>query len=280
VKKLNKISLIIISILLGMNAVANTKYSSYSKLTKAIIQKDTKEAKKLINSGANLMRYENEDSIKKIVTPNVKTQYIGGMEEKVFPLIILAAVSGQDAIIAQMYKKNKKSIFLKDKYDNDALMWASREGQLSTVKLLLKYGFDPLYKSPLSKTTAFHLSIDKNKIDVIELFVEKLIKENRTEKLSQLIWFLSRKDENGLIKRLLEYGIKDSYKAIRPRTSLMKAADAGNIDNFKLLVKYGSNPYESNIATSRINYDPLTYAIKSNSSRVLRYLLKNFDYEL
>lgn len=252
----------------------------YSDLTQSIINKETTKALYSINNGADIKKYENEESIKKIVTPKVQTQYIGKIEERAFPIVILAAASGEVEVIKAIKQKDIKALFLKDKDENDALMWASRQGNISTVKLLLEYGFDPLYKSKLSNTTAFDLALNKNKMKIVKLFVKKLIEEKRTEKLSELIWFLSGQNSNDLIKELLEYGIKDRYKAISPRISLMKVARSGDIDMFKLLVKYGSDPYESNIQGKRKNYDALSYAILSSDNKMTKYLLKNYIYDL
>jgi ankyrin repeat protein len=258
----------------------NNKYKkSISDLGWAIIEKDTNKAIELINTGANLRVYENEESIKKIVTPNLKTTYIRRMDTEVYPLAILAASAGQDEVIKAMIDKDKEAIFLKDSYENDALMWASREGHVSTVKLLLEYGFDPLYVSPLSKLSAYELSMRKDKDKVLELFIAHLLKQNRIEKFEETIWRLAGNDELGIVKKLLELGVKDKYKGIAPRTSLIRAIEWGNLDNFKLLVKYGSDPYESNIGSRRYGYDPLTVAV-NGSDESTRYLLENYDYDL
>ena len=245
----------------------------------AIINKDTKQAIELINNGADLRAYENENSIRKIVTPSVQITYVGGMDTEVYPLVVLAATAGQDEILKAIMTKDKEAVFLKDKDENDALMWASREGYVSTVKLLLDYGFDPLYVSPLSKLSAYELSMRKDKDKVLELFITHLLTQNRTEKFEETIWMLAGDDELGIVKKLLELGVKDRYKGVAPRTSLMKAIEWGNLDNFKLLVKYGSDPYESNIGSRRYGYDPLTVAVNC-SDKSTKYLLKNYDYDL
>lgn len=252
---------------------------SISELGWAIIEKDVQKAIELINNGVDLRLYENEDSIKKIVTPTVRVTYVGEIDTEVYPLVILAATAGQDEIIKAIMAKDKEAVFLKDSYENDALMWASREGHVSTVKLLLDYGFDPLYVSPLSKQSAYELSMRKDKDKVLELFITHLLKQNRTAKFEETIWRLAGDDELGIVKKLLELGVKDNYKGIAPRTSLMKAMEWGNIDNFKLLVKYGSDPYESNIGNRRYGYDPLTVAV-NRSDKDTKYLLENYSYDL
>lgn len=62
---------------------------------------------------------------------------------------------------------------------------AAREGHLSTVKLLLSYGFDLLYKA--SDTTAFELSIQKGKYEKVDNphNLEKW-KESKKQKMSYL----------------------------------------------------------------------------------------------
>ena len=270
----------LLALFLLQTAVAETTSEDVtSALGWAIIKKDTTTAIKLIEEGADLHLYENENSIRKIVTPTVKITYVGGMENKAYPPVILAAVSGQDEIIKAIRVKDKEAIYLKDMDGNDALMWASREGHVSTVKLLLEYGFDPLYVSPLSKLSAYELSMRKDKDKVLELFITHLLKQNRTEKFEETIWRLAGDDELGIVKKLLELGVKDNYKGIAPRTSLMKAIEWGNLDNFKLLVKYGSDPYESNIRSTRHGYDPLTVAV-NRSNKDTKYLLENYDYDL
>lgn len=280
---LNCIFKLILLIILSSSAIyANSDKNdndNISELGRAIINKDIKKAVKLIADGADLRVYENEDSIKKIVNPNLHTTYIGGMDAKVFPLVILAATAGEDEIIKAIMAKDKEAVFLKDIYENDALMWASREGHVSTVKLLLDYGLDPLYVSPLSKLSAYDLSMRKDKDKVLELFITHLLKQNRTEKFEETIWMLAGDDELGIVKKLLELGVKDRYKGVAPRTSLMKAIARGNLDNFKLLVKYGSDPYESNIERVKYGYDPLTLAV-NHSDEDTKYLLENYNYDL
>lgn len=250
-----------------------------SPLGLAIINKDTPRAIKLIKEGADLRAYENEDSIKKIVTPTVKTTYVGGMESRAYPPVVLAAVSGANEIVKAIRAKDKEAVYLKDMDGNDALMWASRQGHVSTVKLLLEYGFDPLYVSALSQLSAYELSLRKDKGKVLELFITHLLKQKRTEKFEETIWMLAGDDKLGIVKKLLELGVKDRYKGVAPRTSLMRAIEWGDMDNFKLLVKYGSDPYESNTGSVRHGYDPLTVAVK-NSDKNTQYLLENYDYNL
>ena len=276
---MKKMKNIILLILISLNIYASDNFNKITPLGLAIINKDISKAKKIIKDGADLRVYENVDSIKKIVTPNVHITYIGGMDTKVFPIVILAATAGQDEIIKSIMAKDKEAIFLKDRSNNDALMWASREGHISTVKLLLEYGFDPLYVSSISKQSAYSLSMRKGKDKVLELFISHLIKQNRTEKFEETIWNLAGKDDLGIVKKLLELGIKDNYKGIAPRTSLMRAIEWNNLDNFKLLVKYGSDPYESNIGSRRYGYDPLTVAVTSSDIST-KYLLENYNYNL
>lgn len=275
-KKVTKIFLLTLFLL--QSAFAETTSEDVtSDLGWAIIKKDTPKAIKLIKDGADLLFYENENSIKKIVTPSVTTTYIGGMESNAYPPIILAAVSGQDEIIKAIIAKDKEAIYLKDMDGNDALMWASREGHLSTVKLLLEYGFDPLYVA--GEFSAYELALNKGKHKIVELYIDKLIAENRTDIFPYTIWRLARGDGN-LIEKLLKLGVKDSYKGVAPKTSLMKAAEVGNLETMKLLIKYGSDPYEANERSTRYGYDPLTAAVNSGQEDVVRYLLENYDYDL
>ena len=285
-------SVIYLSVLcIFINLYANTataenkKFSNYaqtvpklSPLAKAIIRHDESQALNLIQNDADLRAYQSEDSIRKIVTPNVKTTYVGGINQQAFPLIILAAASGQDAIIKAIKDQDEDAVYLKDFHGNDALMWAAREGHVATVTLLLSYGFDPLYLSGKSKTSAYNLSLEKDKYQVLDAIILHLIQKKQTEQLAEAIWFLSGSDQTELLRKYLQLGTKDTYKAIKPRTSLMRAADWGKLENFKLLVKYGSDPYESNIGQYDYNYDPLTYAI--NNGELLTYLLENYDYNL
>ena len=250
-----------------------------SPLGLAIINKDTKLAKELISNGADLIVLENEHSIRKIVTPSVRVTYVGGMDTQVYPLVILAATNGMDEVIKLMKSKDEKSVYLKDRDGNDALMWASRQGHLSTVKLLLKYGFNPLYKAPTHKDTAYELALMKDKYKIVSLFLEVLYKQKNIKELEYTIWRLARHDTD-IIEKLLKLGVKDNYKGIAPRTSLMKAAEVGKLETMKLLLKYGSDPYESNQGSVRYGYDPMTSAINSGRDDVVRFLFQNYDYDL
>lgn len=249
-----------------------------STLARMIINGETSLALNFIKNGSDLRAYQNVDSIKRIVVPNVKTTYVGGINLKAFPLIILAAASGQDEIIKAIKEKDNDAVYLKDFQGNDALMWASREGHVSTVKLLLSYGFDPLFKSEKSQPSAYDLALNKDKFQVLDVIIAHLIQKKQTKRLSEAIWFLSSSDETTLLEKYLKLGIKDSYKGYAPRTSLMIAAEWGKLENFKLLVQYGSDPYESNIGDVEYNYDPLTCAIGNEEFVV--YLLENYDYNL
>ncbi|WP_419770261.1 MAG: ankyrin repeat domain-containing protein [Candidatus Marinarcus sp.] len=252
--------------------------SSYEELVDAIINKQSDKALALINTGIDLKQLANEESIKRIVTPNVHTTYVGGMEQEVFPLVILAATAGMNKVIKAIKSKDEAAIYVKDSYGNDALMWASRQGNLETVKLLLTYGFNPLYQPKGSKHSAYELAIQKAKYDVLNLYVDELLKSNETEQLSYTIWALAR-HKSSIIEKLLQHGIKDSYKGYAPRTSLIKAAEVGDIKTFELLVQYGSDPYEGNIGTVRDGYNPLIAALHY-SSKMARYLLNNYNYDL
>jgi len=251
-------------------------YKNSHKLTQAIIDNDTTLALQLIKNGANLYQYGNAESIKKIVTPHLKTTYVGGMDYDVYPLVVLAAASGNVKVIKAMHNEFEFSIYLKDKYKNDALMWAARQGKSKVVKLLLDYGFDPLYEA--SNTTAYDLSIRFDKTKVLKIFIKKLLKEKKYKKLSYTIWAMARR-ESDVVELLINAGVKDDFKGINPRTSLIKVAEMGNIERFKLLVWHGSDPYESNIGKIHYGYNPLIAAI-NNSQKMAIYLLKNYNYDL
>lgn len=249
-----------------------------SSLGMAIIMYEKSRAISIIENGADLKEYQSEVSIRKIITPNDKIIHDGNLNSHAYPVVILAAASGQDEIIKAIYKQDKDAIHLRDFQNNDALMWASREGYASTVTLLLSYGFDPLYRSKQSKTSAYDLALEKHKYQVLDVIISNLVQNNQSKQLSKSIWYLSSSERLDLLERYLKLGIKDGYKGIAPRTSLMKAADWGRIDNFKLLAQYGANPYESNIGQVEYNYDPLTYAI--DRGEILTYLLENYNYDL
>lgn len=250
-----------------------------SKIGYAIINNDETLALSLLKKGANPSQYTSMEAITKVVTPNVTTTYIGGIDTDAYPLVILASVAGKHEFIRQMREKDKQSVYLKDVDGNDALMWASREGHLKTVKLLLSYGLDPLYSTPKYSESAYELALNKHKYKILHLFIDKLIKEDKTDIFPYTIWRLARGDSD-IIERLLKLGVKDSYKGIAPRTSLMKAMEVGMIENFKLLLKYGSDPYESNQGSTRYGYDPFTAAVTSGNDEMVKYLLNNFDYDL
>lgn len=269
----NKLLRYLILILLSIKIVfAN----DVSPLAQAIIENDTKKAIQLIKSGEDLLGFENEHTIRQIVTPNVKVTYVGGIDKKVYPLVILASANGNDEIIKAIKKKKNEAIYLKDKYKTDALMWASRQGHLSTVKLLLSYGFNPLYEA--SNTNAFELSIQKEKYKILKLFIKHLVKNKNTKLLSYTMWRMARHDAD-IVEQLVKMGIKDTYKAVSPRTTLIKVAEIGNIERFNLLVNNGSNPYESNRDSVNYGYNPLIAAI-NNSSKLTKHLLENFNYDL
>jgi ankyrin repeat protein len=250
-----------------------------SKIGYAIIKNDETLALSLLKKGANPSQYTSEEAIRKVVTPNVTTAYIGGIDTDAYPLVILASIAGKTKLIRQMRAKDKQSVYLKDVDGNDALMWASREGHLKTVKLLLSYGLNPLYTTSKYSESAYELALNKHKYKILHLFIDKLIKEDKTDIFPYTIWRLARGDSD-IIERLLKLGVKDSYKGIAPRTSLMKAIQVGMLENFKLLLKYGSDPYESNQGSTRYGYDPLTVAVTSGNDKMVKYLLNNFNYDL
>lgn len=245
----------------------------YSPLVQAIIDKDTKKAIKLIDNGADLSEYADEESIKKIITPRVKTIYIGGdKDKKVYPIVVLVASIGDVELLEKIKEKDKDALYLKDKYGNDALMWASREGYVDVVKFFLENGFDPLYKA--SNTTAFELSMQKQKYEVVNEIIKYLVDKKQTDILSYTMWRMARYDTD-IVERLVKLGVKDTYKG-SPNT-LTKVVEIGNIKRFELLVKNGSNPYEKN--KYKKNYTPLVAAINSRKFDMAKHLLENYHFD-
>lgn len=134
-----------------------------------------------------------------------------------------------------------------DKYGYTPLMNASREGEIESVKLLLKANADINFKGRTNGTA--------------------------------LIYACHNQVSNILIKLLLDNGANPNIvsKMIGyPETPLLSAIRSNNISLVKLLLSYGANP----IMKNEYGYEPIFEACILNDTNISELLIKDYNVNI
>jgi ankyrin repeat protein len=162
--------------------------------------------------------------------------------------LIFAAASGNTEICKQLLEKGA-DINRTNGENETALMIASKEGRLSTVKLLLTYG-----------DTALNIQQSKTRATALILATEI----NHTE----------------IVSRLLEKGANINLTDNKNETALMIASKNGNQNIVALLLEsdhidLNIQRKDSGLFCKNCGYTALIYAAVANHKEIARQLIKN-----
>ncbi|XP_024188925.1 ankyrin-1 isoform X2 [Rosa chinensis] len=155
-----------------------------------------------------------------------------------------AAREGQSEMCKYLLEELKLDVDTKDEDGDTPLIHAARLGHTDTAKLLLEYGANPSIASDLG-ATALHHSAGLGNIELLRYLISKGVDVNsQSDAGSPLIWAAGH-DQPDAVKVLLEHhanaGAKVNMSA-GGATPLHIAADIGNLEIIKCLLKAGADP--------------------------------------
>ncbi len=191
-------------------------------------------------------------------------------------------------LIAAIKAGNKKEVarlvdlgnlyVTKNRSGREALLFCARNGDLGTIKILLKSGCDinTRDKGKQKGWTALMYAIQYQHTDIATLLIENGAKLSLTPKKGKFsgwhpIQLAIQKNELKLVELLLDKGEKvDIREKTHRMTPLMIAADTGNNTLIKLLLKKGAD------VTLKDNkgWTALIYAVEHGSFPCIKELVK------
>ncbi|RDW75101.1 hypothetical protein BP6252_06243 [Coleophoma cylindrospora] len=156
-------------------------------------------------------------------------------------LLSQAAERGNEVIVALLLETDQFETDLNDKSRRTPLHWASHNGHINIVKLLLEKGADVNAADKDSCSPLYWASQD-GQIDVVKLLLEKGASINTAEHTG---WTpLHRASEDGhvdVVKLLLEMGANINATGMNGKAPLYIASKNGHGDVVKLLLEKSAN---------------------------------------
>ncbi|MEE9395378.1 MAG: ankyrin repeat domain-containing protein [Methylococcales bacterium] len=124
-------------------------------------------------------------------------------------------------------------------YGDTALIWAVVNGHLDAVQVLLEHGADFSITNKLG-VTAMSSAIHAGNIPIIETLLNAGANPHSTDEKNRttlMVVAAQKKGNNQLVERLLLLGVNVDAVSQNGRTALMNAAENGNEDFIRILLK-------------------------------------------
>ncbi|MGL4652687.1 ankyrin repeat domain-containing protein [Cetobacterium sp.] len=154
-----------------------------------------------------------------------------------------------DSLVKNNYHKTRKFlqngfnpnyVFVKFKF-TIPLIFASQNGHIEIVKLLLEYGADTNIQTDTG-ATALGFASQNGHIEIVKLLLEYGADTNiQTDTGATALGFALQNGHIEIVKLLLEYGAQTNIQANGGVTALICASTMRQIETVKLLLEHGAN---------------------------------------
>lgn len=224
----------------GYAAWEKQRFETFSPLVQSMLMRNEATAVHLITDGANLTEQVSEHEIKKMVSPNMKTSYVGGEPKREYPLAILAAVAGLSDAVAAIGKRSHEAVITTDPTGNTALAWAARQGNTDVVRTMLGFGDDPLHRDA-EGNTPLNLATRKGHASVVALLIASVPQEKRLKTaVTEQVWTASYNEDTATLRALVDGGAPADYIAPQGGTALIEAVTWSSLERVRLLLDHGA----------------------------------------
>lgn len=242
------ICFLLVQIGFGQNTINSHDGNGKTSLLIAISENNIEKTKQLIQQGAN-----------------VNLAQLKGLQGT--PLMYASSVGNVE--ICNILLENGAKINAVDTNNDHALNWATFSGKIPVMKLLIEKDANLFLKSKHGKAVDVALRLWHHD-SVANVF--------RTTKIARLL----TKKEQKLVTAILENDLKKTEKLLKKGLSantkdqletpiLQLAAQQGNYELVKLLIKYDANVNEMN----RVGQTPLAWAARFEHVAIVELLLKS-----
>ena len=172
----------------------------------------------------------------------------------------------------------RKSINLRDKKGNTALILAAKEGHLEKVKLLLSAGAGLNYKDN-KLNGVLHYALVGGHLDIFSFLLDYAKSLNlRLDALDKaLLYAVKKEGYKGYVELLLEYGVNPNVHDDCGRSALILAARSGFVDIIELMtettLKRGE-PLDLNIR-DQLGSSAMIHGIQKGHVNVLEFFIES-----
>ncbi len=212
-------------------------------LVQAVLERNTEEALRLIDAGAPLDVEASPEAMRRTMPYHFQPEAYGQTPAIGYPLAIAAAAQGMPKVLEAIGKRAPELLRRTDTDHRNALAYAALGGFVSSTRILLGHGLDPLHPArvhPISNTP-LELATWLSHTDVVALLMAAIPRERLGHTaVLESVWIAAGRNDLATLKVLLEGGANPNYIAPQGGTALMDAVKYRRIDLVRLLLKHGA----------------------------------------
>lgn len=214
-------------------------------LVRALLERDQREAVRLIESGLALDLSVDEGLVDELL-PRRSRLWTGGTG---YPLAIAAATLGLPDVLEAIGRREPARLHVTDGDNKTAINYAAQQGYARSVAVLLHYGLNPLQppRHAWASGTPLSRAVKGGHGPVVKLLLEAIPKgQYASERVTEQVWsatFPQLQEHLDVLQTLLDAGVSPNYIAPQGGTALINAIENQNPAQVRLLIQHGAKAY-------------------------------------